>query len=293
MSADGGRVRWPTGPWAHGLSAPRPGTSPAIGPSLDCGPVHRRTRCSRAPSPPRLRRSQRRARARGAPPRSPPPHGAPSGHPGAARDPGCTAGRATLVAPLAEQRPDPTGRVVVVQVSWTRRATDGTRIALLFAQGIDLSSGQAVAPLPVGLAAGRAIATETETAEAGGLPAVPRVVLVRHGLLAAGTPAETVRDPRVVTDGPTHRLSGAAVPLAVALTIALQAVERQPVRQHPVLAEGLGGLALTTVRTALHLTTQSSQLITDRPSERTISRTPRRSPPAPRRSRRGASRRRR
>jgi hypothetical protein len=64
----------------------------------------------------------------------------------------------TLVAPLAQQLPDATCPVIVVEVLWVGLTADGAPVVLGRTQGLDLALGELVLPVEVALGVGPPIA---------------------------------------------------------------------------------------------------------------------------------------
>jgi hypothetical protein len=156
------------------------------------------------------------------------------------------------VAPLAQQRPHPSGVMIMIQVLRSRVAADGAAIVLGRPQPIDLRLGDPVLPAPVCVAAGPPIACPAHAAEPRPLTAVQREVLVGHRLSAGGTPSEAIRYPGVVPDRLALRSPGLPVPSAAPTAVAREAVERESVGQRPVAPEGTQRLFLTARWADLH-----------------------------------------
>jgi hypothetical protein len=136
-----------------------------------------------------------------------------------------------LVASLAEKLPGPPRGVIVIEVLRGRLTTDGATIVLGRTDVGELPLGEPVPPIEVRLTVGDAVAGFAPAAEAGRCSAVADIVLVRDGLLASRAPTEAGRDPRMIADLLTHRVTVLPVPRVVALPVAGQAVEGEAVTQ--------------------------------------------------------------
>jgi hypothetical protein len=157
----------------------------------------------------------------------------------------------SVVAALAEQRSDTTVVVIMVEVLRVGVSADGAPVALPRPQLGEFPTCHSVGSVEVAVAARGVVATLAPTAVARGGAGATREVVVGHSLLAAGAPPEAGRNPGVVSDLLAHVLPVFAVPTIVPVPVALEAVERQAVRERPVSAEGRDGQNPFARRTSL------------------------------------------
>ena len=105
-----------------------------------------------------------------------------------------------LVTSLAEQLPDATRLVIVVEVLRAGIPADAASVVLCRPQGVQLTPCQLVLAVEVAVRVGRSVTGPASRTESRGGTSVARVVLVRDRLLAGRAPPEAVRNPGVIAN---------------------------------------------------------------------------------------------